>query len=182
MKHDIFLGTIMAGCLAGIISTFTSLALVAIGFHNTSIVTVAAGIFLPAEQIFTTLGTVFGILGHLVISCIWSVVFYVLFILFGTDKSIYKGFIFSFFIWFFGTEMMRWNATNYIVFGGSEQLGLLIHDIVFCTTLGYFVPVFSLKGASKSYFTGLLEQNLLGAAYKPLNDTGKSSINNENDE
>ncbi|MBP2652454.1 MAG: hypothetical protein H6Q73_23 [Firmicutes bacterium] len=133
MKSDAFIGAVYAGVLAAIVSSVVQLGPILIGVQTISIVVVAAGIFLPIGQIFTPLGIILGIIGHLIIGAIWGIVLYAIFYIFGLDKSVQKGLLLGIFIWFFGTEMMRWNTTNYIIWGDIEQVWKLIHDMIFGT-------------------------------------------------
>jgi len=177
-KRDAFIWSVYAGALSAILAGIVQLVLIRMGLQVTSVWEVAAGIFLPVGQISTPIGSVIGFAGHLIIGAIWGVAFYVLLLLFGVNESFYKGVLLGLFIWFFGTEMMRWGATNYVVYGSQAQLGKLTHDLIFGASLGYFVPSWAMHGASenKAIVEGLLASTLAQPASKAVQKSEQDNI------
>jgi len=72
MKHDAFIRSVYGGILAGVVSLFIQFSLVTGGVQNIGIWKVAAGIFLPVDQIATPIGNVIGVIGHFIICAIWG--------------------------------------------------------------------------------------------------------------
>jgi len=172
MKPDVFLRSVTAGLLSSIIYALVELSAIKLSFMHTSVWKAAAGMFLPASQIATPLGTLIGIIGHLIIGGLWGIFFYVLLLYIGVDRSVYKGILIGFYVWLFGTVMMRFGVTSYVYFDVTEQLGALIGSLTFGLSLGYLVPVLAMRGVSESspIFRGSLSAMLAQPAYKQASD------------
>lgn len=172
MKVDVSIRSVYAGILSATVYGFVQLATIRIGLHHISVWDAAGGMFLPFEQIDTTLGLFIGLIAHLIIGGLYGIGFYVLLLFIGVDRSAYKGVLFGFYTWLNGTLMMRWGATSHVFFDSYEQLGALIGNLIFGLSLGFLVPSMAMKGVSKSnsIFTGLLASMVAQPAYKPEHD------------
>jgi len=180
MKTDVFFRAISAGFLSAVIYAFVELLALQAGVMHTSVWKAAAGMFLPADQIATPLGTLIGLIGHLAIGGLWGIVYYVLLLYIGISRSVYKGGLVGIYLWLFGTVMMRLGVTSYVYFDITEQLGAMLGSMIFGLSLGFLLPRFALRGVSESnpIFRGSLATMIAQPAFKPAHDTDDNDTGN----
>ncbi|VBB07392.1 Hypothetical protein LUCI_2636 [Lucifera butyrica] len=168
MKKDVFLRAVSAGMLSAVVYALVELVAIKTGLQHTSVWEAAAGMFLPASQVSTQLGTLIGLTGHFIIGGLWGISFYIFLLYAGVSRSILKGMLVGFYLWLLSTIMMRWGVTSYVYFDSNEQLGALIATLIFGLSLGFLVPRMAMQNISESnsIFRGILANILAQPAYK----------------